>query len=456
MAWLCGVTAIAYIHRSCLAIPADDIRRDLGLSEPQMGVVMGSFFAVYALSQIPAGWLGDRWGSRRAMPLYAVVWSLATGSVGMATGMVSIMTSQVINGVAQAGVFPCSANTISKWFPVSRRALPIGLTGSFQSLGLITANLLTVALMAVMSWRLIFPLVSLLGFVWAAGFYLWFRNRPSEHARVNEAELEVIRKGSPTELRPSFHDEPSEQAGMNEAKLEVVPDGASAGTEEAGEPPPSTETPLATPWIEIVTSPTMALICGQQFFRAAGYVFYQTWFPTYLVQTRGVEFSQLGYLASLPPLAFVFAGPLGGALSDWIQQRTGNRRLSRQLLAGTCMLSCALLFLAAYFIEAAVPAVLVITIGSFFAALGSPPGNVVTIDLSGRHVATVYSTMNMMGNVGATLCPVIVGLLVAWTGNWHHVLLFFVGVYLAVSVCWMFLNPDRPIFRSDAHRNTMA
>ena len=451
MAWLCGVTAIAYIHRSCLAVPAEEIMTDLGLSVPQMGAVMSTFFGVYALSQIPAGWLGDRWGSRRAMPLYAVVWSLATGSVGMATGMVSIIASQVINGVAQAGVFPCSANTISKWFPVSRRGLPIGLTGSFQSLGLITANLLTVALMAVMSWRWIFPLVSLLGFIWAAGFYLWFRNRPSEHASVNQSELEVIREAAPTAFPPSSRDYPREHPDSAEAKLEVVPDEASAETESGAKRPPSAEEPLATPWSEIITSPTMALICGQQFFRAAGYVFYQTWFPLYLVHTRGVKFSELGYLASLPPLAFVFAGPLGGALSDWIQQRTGNRCLSRQLLAGTCMMSCALLFLAAYFIQAAVPAVLVITLGSFFASLGSPPGNVVTIDLSGRHVATVYSTMNMMGNAGATVCPLIVGLLVDWTGNWHHVLLFFVGVYLAVAVCWMFLNPNRPIFRSDTH-----
>jgi sugar phosphate permease len=427
MAWLCGVTAIAYIHRSCLAIPADVISRDLGLSKTQMGDVMGGFSVVYALSQIPAGWLGDRWGSRRALPLYAGVWSLATGSIGMAVGMVSMMASQVTNGLAQAGVFPCSANTLSKWFPVSRRAFPLGLTGCFQSLGVITANNLMAAwLLAEMSWRLVFPLVSILGFVWAAGFYLWFRDRPSEHFGVNPEELKLI------------HEDASE------------------GTIEEGILPQLSEKPLPTPWMEILTSPTMGLICGQQFFRAAGYVFYLTWFPTYLIETRGVELSELGFLASLPPAAFVIAGPLGGALSDWIQIRTGNRRLSRQLLACTCMMLCSLLFLAAYFIEAAYPAVLVITIGSFFAALGSPPGNVVTIDLSGRHVAAVYSTMNMAGNAGAAICPSVVGRLVDWTGNWDHVLLFFVGLYVAVSICWMFLNPNRPIFRKDAHLHTLS
>lgn len=152
-----------------------------------------------------------------------------------------------------------------------------------------------------------------------------------------------------------------------------------------------------------MTSPTTALICGQQFFRAAGYVFYQTWFPTYLKETRGVEMSQLGYLSSLPPLAFVLAGPLGGVLTDWIQARTGSRRLSRQALACVCMLACASFFLAAYFTGPAIPAVLLITTGALCSSLGSPPGNLLTIDLSGRHVATIYSTMNMAGNAGTFL-----------------------------------------------------
>ena len=111
LAWLCVVTSIAYIHRSCLAIPASEIRSALQLSETQMGLIMGSFSAVYALSQIPAGWLADRWGSRRALPLYAAAWSLATGTIGMASGMVSIVLSQMANGLTQAGVFPGQTHT---------------------------------------------------------------------------------------------------------------------------------------------------------------------------------------------------------------------------------------------------------------------------------------------------------------------------------------------------------
>ena len=313
-----------------------------------MGVVMGAFLAVYALFQIPAGWLGDRWGSRRTLPLIATVWSVATASIGMATGMVSMLVSQMANGLAQAGLFPCSANSYSKWFPITQRGLPIGLTGCFQSLGLVTANLLTATLLGVTGWRMLFPMLSVLGIVWAAGFYFWFRDRPSEHSGVNEEELRVIRGGT---LGPDSDDNDSPSQG---------------------------DRPAATPWKQILTSSTMGLICCQQFLRAAGYAFYMTWFPTYLRETRGVELSQLGVLASLPPLAFVLAGPTGGALSDWIQSVTGNRRLSRQLPACAFMMACALFFLSAYFIEEAVPAVLVITIGSFFAALGSPPGNVVT------------------------------------------------------------------------------
>lgn len=213
MAWLCAVTAIAYIHRNCLAVPAAQIQEDLGLSESRMGLVMGSFFFVYALSQIPAGWLSDRWGSRLVLPLIAVAWSLAAGSVGLTVGLISILACQVINGAGQADVFPSSANTLSKWFPASHRGLPLGLIGSFQSVGLITANLLTATLLVHVSWRLIFPLVSILGFAWAAGFYLWFRDRPDNHPHVNDAELKIIR--GPTTGRSAM------QSG--EAQLEEKP-----------------------------------------------------------------------------------------------------------------------------------------------------------------------------------------------------------------------------------------
>ena len=57
-----------------------------------MGEILGAFFITYALFQIPAGWLGHVWGTRRALAFYSILWSGATLFSAMATGYVTLLT----------------------------------------------------------------------------------------------------------------------------------------------------------------------------------------------------------------------------------------------------------------------------------------------------------------------------------------------------------------------------
>ena len=109
------------------------------------------------------------------------------------------------------------------------------------------------------------------------------------------------------------------------------------------------------------------------------------------------------------------------------------------------MLICAGLMFLAHAVANATQAVLLIAAGSLCVALAGPTAYVLTMDLGGQHTATVFSVMNTAGNVGAMLCPLAVAWLVDWTQSWQLVLLVFGGVYVASALCWMFLNPDRPI-----------
>ena len=70
----------------------------------------------------------------------------------------------------------------------------------------------------------------------------------------------------------------------------------------------------------------------------------------------------------------------------------------------------------------------------------------VAISFGGRNVATVFSTMNMFGNLGAALFPVTAGWLVAETGDWNMVLFLFAGIMVIDAVCWAILNPKGTLF----------
>jgi MFS family permease len=406
----------------CIGVAESTIRKDLALHErdilgfrlsarEQMGLTISAFFLTYAVFQLPAGLLADRWGTRRSLTLFALLWSAATGLAALAEDLPLLLVSRLTMGAAQAGIFACATLTVAQWFPPTRRALASGSLGSFMSIGGAVSALVTGLLLAQdLSWRWMFVLYAAPGIIWAVGFYLWFRDRPAEHPSVNPAELELLPESVPAPKRE-----------------------------------PSAASPEPTPWRRLFTSPAMGWICAQQFFRAAGYMFFGSWFATYLMETRPVSIGESGVLTSLPLWGYVLGSPVGGMISDRILARTGSRRLSRQGVAIASQLGCGFLILLAFPIAGAWPAVLLISAGAFLASFAGAVAYTITIDMGGKHVATVFSMMNMSGNLGAMAFPVVVSWLVE-AGGWDPVLFVFAGIYVAGGLCWLGVDPRRSVF----------
>jgi ACS family glucarate transporter-like MFS transporter len=151
---------------------------------------------------------------------------------------------------------------------------------------------------------------------------------------------------------------------------------------------------------------------------------------------------EAGMLNSLPLLAVVIGSPAGGWLSDLVLSITGSLRWSRQGVATFGMLSCAALVAASMLVTNVWLAVLVISAGSFFASFGGPCAYAATIDMGGRHAPTVFSTMNMLGNFGASLFPMAVPMLLRigvpeGQSNWNLVLLTFAAMFAGAALCWL-------------------
>jgi len=413
LAWLCGAAALAYVSRNAIGVAESTIRGDLGLTKEQSGWLMSAFFVSYAVFQIPGAWVGQRFGARRALPAFAVAWSLATMAMS-AGGFFMLIVSRVAKGLSQAGLFPVCTGVIANWFPRTGRAFATGALASFMSVGGAAGAALTGWLVVAIGWRWMFVLYSLPGLLWAAWFWKWFRNTPQEHGSLNEAERKLIEPDRP--MAPPTQ-------GSNRQS-----------------------TPSPIPWLQLLTSPPMWCICGQQFFRAAGYMFFTSWFPTYLQESRGVTIATSGVLTMLPLLAVVAGSLAGGVVSDAVLRRTHSLRLARQVLAGCSLGLCAALILSAYFFTDALAAVLIISAGSFFAAVAGPCGYTITIDMGGEHVPTVNSVMNMCGNIGAMLFPLAVPWLLRATGGWNAVLLSFGALYIAAALCWWGLKPEGNVF----------
>ena len=81
---ICLAAAIAYVSRNAIAVAESTVRADLGLTKQQSGWLMSAFFISYSACQIPGAWIGQRLGARRALPAFAVAWSIATAAASSA------------------------------------------------------------------------------------------------------------------------------------------------------------------------------------------------------------------------------------------------------------------------------------------------------------------------------------------------------------------------------------
>jgi MFS family permease len=413
LVWLCLAAALAYGQRFLLGLCATLVQADLALSDQAMGWVMGAFFITYAAFQIPGGWLASRWGSRAALAACVAGCSLSTTMTGAAFGAASLFLLRSVIGIGQAGIFPASTATIARWFPRTERAMASGLLTGFMSAGGAGALACGGWLLKheYVGWRSAFVLVGVPGIAWAIGFYAWFRNRPEDHKSVRAAELATIQSGS---------DEPGSRDVVSEP----------------------------TPWLALATSIPMWMIAMQQFFRAAGYALFASWFPKYLHEMYDSSIEEAGFLTSIAVVAVAIGSPVGGAFSDWLLARTGSRQLSRRGTAIVTMFLCAGLFLAAGLASEAQTAIVLITAANFFGAVAGPVAYAITIDMGGRHVPTVFSIMNMAGNIGAAAFPVVVGILVQWSERWDWIPLFMAGIYIIGAVFWLALDTRGTVFEN--------
>src|SRR6267378_5799698 len=131
LALLFTAMLISYAHRSALSVAAPFISKDLNLSKAQMGILLSSFFWVYAFMQMPAGWIVDRFGVRRAYSFGFVFWSLASSLTGLGVGLASLLGLRIATGAGQAITFPASSRAVANWYPDRERGKVTGvyLTG---------------------------------------------------------------------------------------------------------------------------------------------------------------------------------------------------------------------------------------------------------------------------------------------------------------------------------------
>src|SRR3954451_23726336 len=181
--FLCTLALLLYIDRICIGQAETSIRAELGLSKSSMAWVFNAFMLAYCLFEVPTGHWGDRFGSRGVITRIVVWWSFFTALTGAAFGFYSLVAFRFLFGVGEAGAFPNAARVVTRWFPPGERGFARGAITSTSMIGGAISPPLAAALIRCVGWRWTFAVFGVLGLVWSALFYWWFRDDPAEFAR---------------------------------------------------------------------------------------------------------------------------------------------------------------------------------------------------------------------------------------------------------------------------------
>jgi MFS transporter, ACS family, glucarate transporter len=398
---------ISYTDRVVIAQAATNIEAELSLSRVQMGWVFFIFSWAYTLFEIPGGWMGDRWGARIVLLRVVTLWSFFTAATGWAWNYASLLVCRFLFGAGEAGCFPNLAKMVRNWLPGHERLRAQGLVWLAARWGGAVTPFLVALLLQHVSWRHAFEMFGVLGVVWGALFFWWFRDHPRDHPRVNAAELALI---------PDAH----------------VP------TESAD-----------TPWRAIFANRSVRLLLLQYFLLSYGWWFYIQWLPTYLKEARGFALAkdqiQGAVLAGLPLFLGGIGCWLGGFAEPRLGRRVGTARARRGIGVGG-FAATGVFLLVSIHLRDPVLAMLAMGLAGFANDLTIPVSWGVCMDIGGRHTGTVSGAMNMMGAAGGAVAgPMVAYLLRASGDNWNLPLYVAAAAYFGAMACWLGIDPVTPI-----------
>jgi len=396
---------LLYLDRICMGavVQSAGFLQEFAMDKDKVGNVLASFFLAYALGQMPAGWLADRFGPRRMLALYVLLWSLCTALTGAVSGLMALVFVRFACGLAEAGAYPASARLITRWFPFEQRARANSVVAFGGRIGGALALWLTAwAIVALGSWRHVLWIYGGLGLVLAAATKFVFRDSPALHPWTNAAERKLI---SP----------------------------------ETAPPPKMAH---RFPWRALLAHRGLWLLSLGGLGMNLGWAFLITWLPTYLHEVRGLDEVAAGRYSSFC-LSCGIAGVLfGGWWCDFLTRRFGSRwgrRLPFLIGSSVAMLA----YLLCPMLPTATAVGIAFGIVAFATDSMAPAVWALGQDIGRNHVATTIAWSNMWGNLGAVAVAKIIPPLLRGPlhrPDWSEVFVLCAGGFLLLGTALLFVD----------------
>jgi predicted MFS family arabinose efflux permease len=355
LALLFLVSFFNYLDRMVIAVMVEPMKRDLALSDTQLGLVSGLAFALlYATCGIPLARFADQRSRKWLLTICLAIWSTMTALTGLARNFTELFAARMAVGVGEAGCVPASHSMIGDMFPPERRALAVGI---FQAGGLIGLSVgLAAAGMAaeVFGWRKALIGVGLLGLPLALLMALTMREPERQHAVFDEENASAA-LAALARSRPLVH-----------------------------------------------------LVIGIAIGSFATYGMAQ-WLPAFFIRSHGLSLTGVGFYGGITA---GIGGVLGTLAGGWAMVHLRPRDQRWELWLPACSyLGCIPFYLTAFWVESAILAYGIKFFGIFIAAAGGGVAlaAIQTFAEPHRRATAVAVMMFLSSLIGLGLGPAAVG-----------------------------------------------
>lgn len=251
-----------------------------GWSQTTVGIVQSSFFWGYVLTQIPGGYLADKYGGKQVLAFGVIVWSTMTLLTPMAasSSLGVLLLARALLGVGEGVAMPAMNNMISKWVPESERSRSLSLTYSGMYLGSVVGLWLCPTFILQFGWQSVFYIFGAIGFIWWGAWQASVASSPATSTSITDRERKYI---AATVVQTSS---PEDFAGV--------------------------------PWKRIFSEKGTWAICIAHFCVTWGYFVLLTWLPTYFNKELGFDLAASSFLSIAPWLAMFISANAGGVIAD--------------------------------------------------------------------------------------------------------------------------------------------
>lgn len=376
---------IGNLNRFTINYAILDIAKDFNMNASMNGLIMSSFFIGYALTQIPGGWLADKFGPKKVLLSGVVIWSVFAALTGVAWSATSMMFFRFLTGVGTGIFYPTASRTIAMVFPRSGQ-------GKAQSILLVSgavigaiSSVLFAFIIGSMGWSSLFLISGACGIIVIALY------------------LPLFKVSTSTEKETTNHT--------------------------------TVETTIASPIKYVIKTPMIWGMFISGFCVSMITWGINSWIPTVLVEIRNIDLMQAGKYQVMPLIFGVFAMLLCGVVIDKMQTRA--IRVLGIVLSGITAVSIYLMYtspaLVMFFVFEAIA---VACVTAMFVIIS----NLVMRQFSVEVTGSAIGFMNFGSQIGSFVAPTAMGLIVdANSGSFY---LAFVFLAIAAVISGVAFLPD--------------